>query len=75
MGLARAFLESGSGAVIATQWPVGATSADLMGGFYHELAAGAPPAGALRAAQLTVRRAPATSHPFYWAGFVTVEGR
>ncbi|MGH7646344.1 MAG: CHAT domain-containing protein [Gemmatimonadales bacterium] len=74
MGLARAFLASGAGSVVATQWPVGPSTADLMGDFYRQLVAGAPPAAALRAAKLALRNDPATAHPFYWGGFVLVAG-
>ena len=75
MGLARAFLAGGARAVVATQWPIGAASADLMDAFYRRLAAGGPPDVALHDAQSALRRSPATSHPFYWATFVLVEGR
>ena len=75
MGLARAFLAGGAKAIAATQWPVGAASADMMDTFYRELAAGSTPDAALRDAQMALRRAPATSHPFYWGGFVLVRGR
>jgi len=75
MGLARAFLAGGAGAVVATQWPVGDGSADVMDAFYRRLAAGSPPDAALRAAQIALRRAPATSHPFFWGSFVLVQGR
>ncbi|MGH7753126.1 MAG: CHAT domain-containing protein, partial [Gemmatimonadales bacterium] len=74
MGLARAFLASGVGSVVATQWPVGPSAADLMGEFYRRLAMGTPPATALQAAKRTLRLNPATAHPFYWAGFVLVAG-
>lgn len=75
IGLARAFIEGGAPTVVATGWPIGPSAADLMGQFYRYLAAGAAPASALRAAQLAVRRTRATSHPFYWASFATIEGR
>ena len=75
MGLARAFLAGGARAVVATQWPVGDASADAMDTFYRRLAAGSTPDAALRDAQLALRRTPATSHPFYWGGFVLVQGR
>lgn len=39
MGLALAFLASGAGSVVATQWPVGAKTAVLMREFYRRLAA------------------------------------
>jgi len=72
MGLARAFLAGGAGAVLASQWPVGPGTAELMGAFYRGLASGEEPGAALRAAQLALRRDPRTAHPFYWAGFVLV---
>lgn len=75
MGLARAFLSSGASSVVATQWPVGATAADLMAVFYRYLSSGAEPVTALRAAQLHLRSDPRTAHPFYWAGFVLLESR
>jgi CHAT domain-containing protein len=75
MGLARAFLASGAEAVVATQWPVGAGSADVMAVFYRGLSAGSAPDAALRDAQLALRRNAATSHPFYWGGFALVRGR
>ena len=60
--------------MVATEWPVGAATAPLMGSFYGGLARGAPPAAALREAELRLRRDPRTAHPFYWGGFVLVEG-
>jgi CHAT domain-containing protein len=72
MALSRAFLTSGARHVVATQWPVGATAADLMERFYRRLGSGDSPARALRAAKLELRNAPRTAHPFFWAGFVLV---
>jgi CHAT domain-containing protein len=74
MGLARAFLSSGASAVVATQWPIGAATAELMGAFHRRLASGETPSAALRDARLELRSRPRTSHPFYWAGFVLVTG-
>jgi CHAT domain-containing protein len=74
MGLARAFLAGGAGTVVATQWSVGPSAADLMGEFYGELAAGSAPDAALRAAKLVMRNDPSTAHPFHWAGYVAVAG-
>jgi CHAT domain-containing protein len=45
-----------------------------MGAFYSHLERGMAPAAALRAAQLALRRQPATAHPIHWAGFVVFEG-
>lgn len=74
LGLARAFLLGGAQGVVATEWPVGATTGPLMGSFYGRLAQGTVPAAALRDAELSLRRDPRTAHPFYWGGFVLVEG-
>ena len=74
MGLARAFLASGSAAVVASRWPVGPATAELMGGFYRRLGKGEDLADALRNAQLELRRNPQTAHPFHWAGFVLIRG-
>jgi len=70
MGLSRAFLSGGAEAVVASQWLVGGQVSHLMGTFYGHLASGDSPSSALRAAQLTTRARPETSHPFFWAGFV-----
>ena len=69
MGLARGFLAGGADAVVATLWPVGAASAEMMGPLYSALSRQAPSSVALRDAKLTLRRRSATAHPFYWAGF------
>jgi CHAT domain-containing protein len=73
LGLTRAFLHAGAGHVVATLWPVDdwATAA-LMERFYEGYASDGDPAGALARAQRVLLAQPATSHPFYWAGFVTV---
>lgn len=73
LGLSSAFLIAGVPAVVASLWPVddGATM-ELMKEFYAGLSAGHDAATALARAQAEVRREPATSHPFYWAGFVVV---
>ena len=77
VGLTRAFLHAGARHVVATLWPVDdwATAA-LMDRFY---AAGVPsaatsPSRALAEAQRALIAAPATAHPFYWAGLVAVGG-
>ena len=75
VGLARAFLVSGASQVIASQWPVDSSAAELTGVFYRELAAGNPPPEALRTAQLALLSRPGTAHPIHWAGFVVFEGR
>jgi CHAT domain-containing protein len=75
VGLTRAFLHAGAGHVVATLWPVDdwATAA-LMERFYGAGDIAAEPVRALAAAQRALLAAPATAHPFYWAGFVAVGG-
>lgn len=75
VGLTRAFLHAGARRVVATLWPVDdwATAA-LMERFYQGYGDGADPVGALAAAQRALLAQPATSHPFYWAGFAAVGG-
>ncbi len=73
LGLSSAFLGAGVPAVLASLWAVddGAT-AQFMDYFYGFLAAGNDCAGALTKTQQELRKQPATSHPYYWAGFVLV---
>jgi len=75
VGLTRAFLHAGAANVVATLWPVEdwATAA-LMERFYEGYAPGDDPSRALALAQRALLATPATGHPFYWAGFVSVEG-
>ncbi|MEM9556014.1 MAG: CHAT domain-containing protein [Acidobacteriota bacterium] len=88
LGLGRAFLAAGAGAVVVSSWDVddGATAA-LMAAFYRALAAGLEPAEALRRARVELftewqetasvfrRREVALAHPRFWAGFVVVGRR
>jgi len=69
--LSRAFLRSGASGTVATLWPVGPATADLMQAFYSGLARDAPPAAALREAKLILRRS-RWSNPFHWAAFELV---
>jgi CHAT domain-containing protein len=75
VGLTRALLHAGAKHVVATLWPVDdwATAA-LMERFYAGYARSADPARALAEAQRALLAQSATSHPFYWAGFVAVGG-
>ena len=75
VGLTRAFLHAGARRVVATLWPVDdwATAA-LMERFYGAGDVAAEPAHALAEAQRALLATPATAHPFYWAGFVTIGG-
>ncbi|MBN1283794.1 MAG: tetratricopeptide repeat protein [Anaerolineae bacterium] len=75
-GLTRAFLLSGSRAVVASLWSVDdEATAALMEAFYTNRAAGMGDAAALAAAQRAVREDaanPQWTSPYYWAAFVLV---
>jgi tetratricopeptide (TPR) repeat protein len=70
-GLNHAFLSAGAMRVISTLWSVDdETSKELMIAFYSAmLRDGLNPAEALRQSQMKLMRNPATSAPYYWAGF------
>jgi len=71
LSLSRAFLRAGASGTVATLWPVGPATADVMAAFYRELARGRPTADALREAQLEQRRG-RWSNAFHWAGFTLI---
>lgn len=72
-GLTAAFLVAGFRTVVASLWRVDDDATrSLMEHFYRHLSAGQSVAESLRAAQLEIRAAPDTRHPYYWAGFVVV---
>ncbi len=84
IGLTWALFVAGVPATVVSQWRVEAASTrDLMVGFHRALnvrpevrKSKTPKTEALRQASLKMMRNPATSHPFYWAGFVLVgDGR
>lgn len=72
IGLARAFLLAGAGALVVSHWPVDdqATS-EVMGLFYRRLAETGAIGAALRAAQRAFIEGatPVYRHPYYWASF------
>jgi CHAT domain-containing protein len=73
VGLTRAFLHAGAARVVATLWPVEDwPTASLMERLYGEYETGRDPVHALAVAQRAALGAPATSHPFAWAGFIIV---
>lgn len=74
VGLTRAFLHAGSGAVLASLWEVDDRSTlELMKTFYARLGASGPSEG-LASAQRTLLagRDRTLSHPWHWAAFVLV---
>jgi len=77
IGLTWALFVAGVPSTVVSQWQVeSASTRDLMLNFHRQLrapsAVKATKAEALRQAALKLMKNPATSHPFYWAGFVLV---
>jgi CHAT domain-containing protein len=71
LGLASAFLCSGTRSVVATLWPVEDRVAErFMGEFYAALERGCTVAGAVRDAQSALRARAETSRTRDWAAFV-----
>ncbi|MEO1043612.1 MAG: CHAT domain-containing protein [Pseudomonadota bacterium] len=73
-GLARSFLEAGARSIVVAHWTIyDDETRDLVQAFYRHAQDGETTiAGALRDAAKDIRSTPLTSHPIYWAGFVTV---
>lgn len=73
VGFAWGFLQAGARAVVAGLWNVDDEStAALMTAMYGALAAGQPPAAALRTAKLSLLHGRSTwRRPFHWAPFQT----
>jgi CHAT domain-containing protein len=73
-GLVRAFVGAGGRLVVASHWPVpdayDATQRLISGLF--TAAPGTGTASALRQSQHRLMDDPATSHPYYWAGFAVI---
>jgi CHAT domain-containing protein len=73
--MGRGFLAAGATGLVVSLWKVAdQASAQLMADFYDRLVADGltDPASALAAAQ---RRAiPTHPHPFFWAGFIFIQG-
>jgi CHAT domain-containing protein/tetratricopeptide (TPR) repeat protein len=79
IGLTWAMFVAGVPTTLVSQWKVESVSTrDLMINFHRQLKAPSAAAGATvmaeawRQAALKLMKNPATSHPFYWAGFVLV---
>jgi CHAT domain-containing protein len=72
LGLARSLFRAGARRVLASQWAAhDASTAALMPHFYRELGDGKGASVALRGAQIATRDE--HGHPFYWAGFQTMQ--
>jgi CHAT domain-containing protein len=76
IGFSWAMFIAGVPATVVSQWKVeSASTRDLMVNFHRSLISNkttATKSDALRQAALKLMHNPATSHPFYWAGFVLV---
>lgn len=71
-GLRRAFVIAGAATQVMSLWKVADDETrDLMIAFYDRLAQGRGRSEALREAQASMLRSSRTSHPFFWAGFIT----
>jgi CHAT domain-containing protein len=72
LGLARAFMAAGAGALVTSLWAVeDTTTSELMQLFYQHLLKGENKAQALRAAQSSLlhRTGSVCAHPYFWAAF------
>jgi CHAT domain-containing protein len=82
VGLVSAFRQAGAGAVLATQWSIDESAAELMDVFYKAMAAGKDMSRALRQAKLEILKKRlrlgsvelSLAHPFFWAPFVLIGG-
>ncbi len=72
VGLTQAFLYAGTKSLVLSLWQVSdSATAVLMARFYeHMIKEGAPPAEALRAAQLSMAAEPRWADPYYWGAFI-----
>lgn len=70
------WLAAGVPTVLVARWaaPAGSTGR-LLAEFHRQVAGGAEPAPALRAAQRLVRSEPATAAPLHWAGWMLLGAR
>jgi CHAT domain-containing protein len=80
VGLVAAFQQAGARLVLATQWGIDESAADLMAAFYKGITAGRAVPEALRDAKLEILKKSlhlggvdiSLAHPFFWAPFVLI---
>jgi len=73
IGLSWALFVSGVPSTVLSQWKVeSASTSRLMVAFHQNRKKNMNDAEALRAAALSVRKDPASEHPFYWAPFIVI---
>ncbi len=77
LSLARPFLAAGADQVLASLWKIDdARTARFMDRFYQPLLDEAlSPAESLAQAQRWTRHQTDTAHPYYWAGFILLQGQ
>ncbi len=73
-GLVRAFIGAGARSVLASHWPAPDEfqATERLVSSLFDAPAGASIGESLRTSAIKLMDEPATSHPFYWAGFVLV---
>jgi CHAT domain-containing protein len=73
-GLVRAFIGAGARSVLASHWPAPDEyqATERLISSLFDAGAGTSIGESLRASAVKLMDEPATSHPFYWAGFVLV---
>ncbi len=70
LGFTSSFLAAGAGGVVVSLWPVPVESTRvLVREFYAQVLRGAPPAWALREAQIAVSQTTEYRHSIHWAGW------
>ena len=78
--MVSAFLQAGARSVLATQWNIDESSAELMTSFYKAMTEGKGQLGALRQAKLGIMKMRlrfagtevSLAHPFFWAPFILI---
>jgi len=74
-GLGHALLRVGARAVLASLWPVDDdATAFLMGAFYRARLPGVSDVAALAQAMRATSEQPLWRHPYFWSGFVLMQG-
>jgi CHAT domain-containing protein len=72
LGMVRALLYAGAGALVLSQWKVDSAATSLWMQTFYEAALSRSIPEAARAALVKVKSTPAYSHPYYWAAFTLI---
>ena len=74
-GLQRGFKKAGINSIVMSLWKVDDDATRLlMTEFYNHLLSGYPKIEALKKAQMYVRMQKGYEDPYYWAGFILLDG-